>query len=356
MRSPRYGIRLSGAGALHGAVAWRYVLRKPGFGTMQRATVTGSSEPGRLSLVQCAPNFSEGRDRRVMDAVVAAIRDTTGVALVDYSADPDHNRMVVTYLGQPAAVTAAAVAAARVAVEQIDLTRHAGVHPRMGALDVLPFAPVGDTPMQVCVELAHAVGARLAGELGLPVYYYEAAAMRPERRNLAAVRGAGFDRLRGAPLVGTRQPDAGPAAVHPTAGAVAVGARGPLLAYNVNLRTGDIGIAQEIARRVRERDGGLLGVKALGLWLDSRGAAQVSLNVTRPGHVPLYRVFELVKLEAARYGVSVSGSELIGAVRLEEILEVARYYLGLHDLQASQVLDLWAARFEAREETEHGQN
>lgn len=297
-------------------------------------------------LIQCVPNFSEGRDAAVMEALVEAVRRVPGVALVDHSADPDHHRMVITYLGSPEGVARASLAVARVAVERIDLTRHSGCHPRLGALDVLPFVPVGETSMETCIRVAHEVGALLAAELGLPVYYYEEAATRPERRNLALVRGAGFDVLRHQPLTGERTPDAGPDAMHATAGAVAVGARGPLLAYNVNLRTDDVGIARAIAKRVRERDGGLLGVKALGLGLDSAGFSQVSLNITRPASVPLYRVFELVKLEAERYGVNVSGSELIGAIRLEEVLETTRYYLGLHGLQASQVLDLWEARWE----------
>ncbi|MFN3653143.1 MAG: glutamate formimidoyltransferase [Armatimonadota bacterium] len=303
-----------------------------------------------LELVQCVPNFSEGQDAEVMDALADAVRRSPGVALVDRTADPDHHRMVLTFLGEPEAVEEAALAAARVAVERIDLTRHAGVHPRMGALDVLPFVPVGGTSMQTCVQLARRAGARLAAELGLPVYFYEEAATHPDRRNLAVVRGAGFDSLRREPLLGERAPDAGPEQVHPTAGAVAVGARGPLLAYNVNLRTTDVEIARAVARRVRERDGGLVGLKALGLSLETPGCAQVSLNVTQPAGVPLYRVFELVKLEAARYGVPVSGSELIGAIRLEEVLEVVRYYLGLHELQPSQVLDLWAARLEGAAE------
>lgn len=301
-----------------------------------------------LELIQCVPNFSEGRSPEILEALADAVRAAPGVVLVDQSADPDHNRAVLTYLGSREAVAKASLAVARVAVDRIDLTRHSGVHPRMGALDVLPFVPVGQTPMSTCVHLAHEVGLCLASELGLPVYFYEEAATRPERRNLAHVRGAGFDALRLAPLAGELAPDLGPATVHPTAGTVAVGARGPLLAYNVNLHTADLTVARAIARRVRERDGGLLGVKALGLWLDAQGHAQVSLNITRPAQVPLYRVFELVRLEAARYGVAVSGSELIGAIRLEELLEVARYYLGLHDLRASQVLDLWAVELQAR--------
>lgn len=303
-------------------------------------------------LIQCVPNFSEGRDEAVMAKLTEVVKTTPDVVFVDRHIDPDHNRMVLTFLGDPEGVARTALALAREAVARIDLTRHLGQHPRIGAMDVLPFVPVGSTSLETCVRVAREVGAALAGELGLPVYFYEEAATRPERRNLALVRGGGFEMLRAAPLTGDRAPDAGPDQVHPTAGAIAVGARGPLLAYNVNLHTRDVKIARVIARRVRERDGGLLGVKALGIWLDSQGQAQVSLNVTRPAHVPLYRVFELVKLEAARYGVAVSGSELIGAIRLEEALEVVRYYLGLHELKASQVLDMWVARMEG----ERGEN
>jgi glutamate formiminotransferase len=216
----------------------------------------------------------------------------------------------------------------------------------LGAIDVLPFVPIGATPMEECIRAAKEAGERLGGELGLPVYFYEEAALRPERRNLAVVRGAGFDAFRLAPLTGVREPDLGPHDVHPTAGAVAVGARGPLLAYNVTLHTRDRTVAAAIAARVREWGGGLFGVKALGLDLPSQACVQVSLNITRPDLVPLYRVFELVRLEAERFGVAVSGSELIGAMRLEELLEVARYYLGLHGLKAEQVLDFWAARWQ----------
>lgn len=316
-------------------------------------------ESGDLRLVQCVPNFSEGRDPETLAALAEAVRGTPGVALVDYSSDPDHHRSVFTFLGPGPAVLEAALAAARVAVARIDLNTHQGVHPRMGALDVLPFIPLHDTPVAECVELAHTAGARLAAELGLPVFFYEEAARTPDRRNLALVRGSGWESLRAAPLVDERRPDLGPDAVHPTAGAVAVGARGPLTAYNIVLDTRDLEIARRVAERVRERSGGLLGVKALGLWLESQGRAQVSLNITRPLQVPLYRVFELVKLEAARYGVAVAGSELIGAIRLEELLESVRHYLGLHDLKASQVLDLWAAALGAEPTTKqatHGED
>jgi glutamate formiminotransferase / 5-formyltetrahydrofolate cyclo-ligase len=308
-------------------------------------------------LIECVPNFSEGRDAETIAAIVAAIA-AAGVTVVDHSADPDHHRLVVTFLGAPAAVAEAAFAGAREAVKRIDLTRHEGVHPRFGAVDVIPLVPLGagearsrprsgrrrgpgPGPMAACVDLAHALGERLGDELGLPVYFYEAAARRPERRNLAGVRAGGFDALRQGPLVAERAPDAGPAAAHPTAGAVAVGARGPLIAYNVHLDTDDVEIARRIAARVRFSGGGPPGVKALGLRLASRGHAQVSVNITDPDRVSMDHVFERVRLEAARHGVAVTGSELVGALRLEDLLAICRRTLGLRGLDRSQVLDLW---------------
>jgi glutamate formiminotransferase len=291
-----------------------------------------------MDIIECIPNYSEGRDPKVIGQIVEAIA-ACGVSVADYSSDVDHHRMVVTFLGSPASVLAAALAGAREAVRHIDLTRHAGQHPRMGAIDVIPLVPIGDTSMDLCVRLSRELGSRLAEELSLPVYLYEESATRPERRNLAIVRAGGFEALRVGPLVHERAPDFGPGRVHPTAGAVAVGARYPLLAFNVLLRSDDLEVARRIARCLRERDGGLHGVKALGLRLESRGCVQVAINVTRPDEVPLYRVLELARIEASRHGVAISGTELIGAFRLQDALEVVRHYLGLHDLRESQVIE-----------------
>jgi glutamate formiminotransferase / 5-formyltetrahydrofolate cyclo-ligase len=293
-------------------------------------------------LVQCVPNFSEGRDRAVIEAIVAAAA-VPGVRVADWSGDADHHRMVLTLVGPPPAIRDGAFAAAAEAVRRIDLTQHAGEHPRLGAVDVVPFVPLGSTSMELCIRTAREFGARAAAELKLPVYFYEEAATRPERRHLPLVRGAGFEALRRVPLTGDRAPDLGPSHVHPTAGAVAVGARGRLLAFNVNLRTDDLEIARAIARALRERDGGLRGVRALGVRLPSRGHVQVSINITEPDRVPLYRVLELVRTEARRWGVPISGSELIGTLRLADLMETARYSLGLHDLRETQVLDTWLA-------------
>lgn len=301
-------------------------------------------------LIECIPNFSEGRDPDTMAAIVAAIRET-GVTVADESADEDHHRMVVTFFGTPEAVAEAAVAGAREAVRRIDLNGHRGAHPRFGAVDVIPFVPLGDAPMALCVQTARAVGERLGRELSLPVYFYEEAATRPERRDLARVRAGGFEALRGEgghgvegghggpPLQGDRAPDAGPARCHPTAGAVAVGARGPLIAYNVLLDTEDVVVARAIAARVRARGGGPVGVKALGLYLPSRRRAQISMNLTDPDAVSLDHVFARVRQEAARHGVQVLGSELIGALRMEDLLAVARRTLQMPGLHRGQVLD-----------------
>src|SRR5438874_852269 len=261
-------------------------------------------------LVQCVPNFSEGRDRATLEAIVAAARAVPRVKVADWSGDPDHHRMVLTLVGPAAAARDAAFAAAAEAVRRIDLTQHSGQHPRLGAVDVVPFVPLGSTPMEICIRTAREFGARAAAELNLPVYFYEEAATRPERRHLALVRGAGFDALRHVPLTAERAPDLGPSHIHPTAGAVAVGARGRLIAFNVNLRSDDLEVARTIARAVRERDGGLRGVRALGLRLPSRSHVQVSITITQPDHVPLYRVLELVRAETKRGDVAIVGTEL----------------------------------------------
>lgn len=296
-------------------------------------------------LVQCVPNFSEGRDQGTIEAIVAAARQARGVKVADWSADPDHHRMVLTLLGLADDVQEAAFAAAAVAVQHIDLTRHSGMHPRLGAIDVVPFVPLGTTPMERCVRIAREFGARAAAELDLPVYFYGEAATRRERRELPHVRGPGFDVLRSFALTEERAPDLGPTHVHPTAGAVAVGARGRLLAFNVNLCSDNLEIARAIARAVRERDGGLVGVRALGLRLASRCLVQVSINITQPDRVPLYRVLELVRAEARRWQVAIGGTELIGTLGLVDLLETARFSLGLLELKESQVLDMWMARF-----------
>lgn len=263
------------------------------------------------AMVECVPNFSEGRDAGVAAALVAAVRGVNGVFLLGQTADVDHNRCVLTFAGPPEAVLDAALAAARVAVERIDLATHTGVHPRIGALDVLPFVPLEGAPMGLCVELAERAAKRLWEDLGVPCFLYESVARTAERRNLAFVRST----RAGAPDVGVGR--------HPSAGCTAVGARKFLIAYNVNLASGDLSVAKAIAREVRESTGGLPCLKALGLELHSRGMVQVSMNLTDFEVTPLHVAFQAVRDAAAARGVQIESSELIGFIPRRAI-EAAR--------------------------------
>lgn len=291
-------------------------------------------------LVDCALNFSEGRRQDVIDAIVAAAR---GVRVLDVSSDPDHNRTVLTFVGPPEAAADAAFQVSAKAAALIDLNHHRGAHPRMGAVDVIPFVPMGSCTMQDAIAAARQVGQRLGDELGIPVYLYEKAATRPLRRNLADVRRGEFEGLAQKMSDPDWAPDFGPDGPHPTAGATAVGARIYLVAFNANLGTSDVDIAKAIARAVRAKTGGLHNVKALGIMLKERNLAQVSMNVVDPFQTPLYRVLEMVRAEAARYGVPVVGSEIVGLVPLSVILDSARHYLQLEGFQDDQVLEarLW---------------
>lgn len=292
------------------------------------------------SLLECALNFSEGRRQDVIQAIVGAVQ---GARLLDVSSDADHNRTVVSFVGSPQEAAAAALAVSARAIELIDMNVHRGAHPRMGAVDVIPFVPLGEATMEQAVATARQVGQELGARLQLPVYLYEAAASRPERRNLADVRHGEYEGLAEKMADPAWKPDYGPAHPHPTAGAVAVGARIFLVAYNVNLSTPDVSIAKTIARTLRAKTGGLQNVKALGVMLQERNIAQVTMNVVDPFQTPLYRVLELVRMEAARYGVSVVGSEVIGLLPLTVLLESARYYLQLEGFRDDQVLEarLW---------------
>jgi glutamate formiminotransferase len=288
-------------------------------------------------LLECALNFSEGRREEVIQALVAAAE---GVRVLDVSSDKDHNRTVVTFVGSPETAPVAAVRITARAVELIDMNVHRGAHPRMGAVDVIPFVPLGQATMEEAIAAARQVGQRLGDELGIPVLLYEAAAARPERRNLADVRHGEYEGLAQKLADPAWTPDFGPRHPHPTAGATAVGARIYLLAYNVNLGTPDVEIAKAIARAVRAKTGGLQNVKALGVMLHERNQAQVTMNVVDPFRTPLYRVLELVRLEAARYGVPVVGTEIIGLVPQTVLLEAARYYLQLEGFRDDQVLEI----------------
>lgn len=267
-----------------------------------------------MSIVECVPNFSEGRRPEVVDRIVAALASAPGVRVIDRSMDAGHNRAVITFVGSDLDVGEAAFRAIRAAAGEIDLRTHTGEHPRIGASDVVPFVPVAGVTLERCVEIAHALGERVGRELEIPVYFYEAAALIPARRNLPDVRNIGFEKLRDAVATDpTRTPDEGPKDhLHPTAGAIVIGARAFLIAYNVNLETKDVAVAKEIAKKIREKDGGLKGIKAMGFWLDDLQCAQVSMNVCDFESTGLERVYrEIEELSAAR-GVAIRESELVG--------------------------------------------
>lgn len=291
-------------------------------------------------LVECIPNFSEGRRIAVIDQLIAAIKSISGVVILDRESDVDHNRSVITFVGSPARVVDAAVAAAKTAAELIDLNNHTGEHPRMGATDVIPFVPIRGLTMEDCAGLARQCAERIWNELSIPVYLYEKAATRPERENLAALRKGQFEGIREEiEAKSDRWPDFGDHRVHPTAGITAVGARPPLIAYNINLGTSDIEIANKISRAVRHQSGGLRYVKALGFELKERGIVQVSMNMVNYEGTPLFRVFELVKREAERYGVPVVGSEIVGLVPQGALDAASDFYLQLEHFSQNQILE-----------------
>ncbi len=290
-------------------------------------------------LIECVPNFSEGRDREKMERIVAPFRGRSGVRLLDYQADADHNRMVVTVLGEPAALAAAVIEAVGEAVAVIDMTTHTGQHPRMGACDVIPFVPVWNIEMAEAVAVSKEVAAALADRFGLPVFLYEESAGRPERRGLAAIRKGQFEGMAEKLRSPDWRPDYGPATVHPSAGVTAVGARMPLVAFNVNLGTPDLAVADAIARKVRHIGGGLRYCKGIGVALADRGIVQVSMNLTDFTRTALYTALELVRVEARRYGVPVVGSEIVGLVPMAALIDSAVYYMGIEDFSSDQVLE-----------------
>jgi len=288
-------------------------------------------------MIECVPNFSEGRRSDVIEAIVAAMAGVPGAKVLDVRSDVDHNRSVVTLVGSPSAVSEAAFRGIGRAAELIDMDHHRGEHPRMGATDVVPFVPLTGATMEDCVQLARQLGARVGDELGIPVYLYEAAATRPERRNLADVRRGEFEGLKEEIASNPeRAPDFGPSVLG-SAGATAIGARPPLLAFNVYLNTDQVAPAKAIARAIRHSSGGLRFVKALGLLVE--GQAQVSMNLTDFHRTPLARVLELIRAEAGRYGLSVTRSEVVGLVPVEALLEAAQFYLQLRGFSADQVLE-----------------
>lgn len=291
-------------------------------------------------IIESIPNISEGRNQEVIEACVEQIRTTPGCTLLNYSSDPNHNRTVITYIGDAKGVEEASVKLAKKAVELIDLNKHVGEHPRMGCVDVMPFVPIKDATNEDCVALSEIVGKRIAEEADLPVFLYEMSAKKANRKNLATIRKGQFEGMAEKVRDPEWEPDFGGARINPTGGVVAVGARPPLVAYNLNLSTSDVQIAKNIAKIIREKDGGLANVKAMGFMLEDRNIAQVSINMTDYRVTPLYRVTELVKAEAKRYGVRVTGSEVIGLCPMKALIDSAEYYLQIEDFDFDeQVLE-----------------
>ena len=291
-------------------------------------------------VVECIPNFSEGRNADVIQALVDIVHSVPGVALLDRTMDPDHHRAVLTLAGRPYAVAEVTFQMARVASQLIDLRSHHGQHPRIGATDVMPFVPIRGVSMLDCVQLARMVGQRIGNELKIPVFLYEEAASRPERKNLEWIRKGGLkglsDRMDVDPLW---EPDFGPKRLHPMAGATVVGARWPLVAFNVNLQSRDLSIAKTIAKAVRESSGGLPFLKAIGIDLKTAGLVQVSMNLTNPDQTPLHEALAAVEREAKAHGVQVAGSELVGLVPEGALIATARHALRMNQLDGGQVLE-----------------
>lgn len=291
------------------------------------------------SVIECVPNISEGRDRKAVDEIAAAVGAEPGVRLLGVSSDASHNRTVLTFVGGADAIRRAIEALFAAAVPRIDLRKHAGEHPRMGAVDVVPLIPIRGATVPECVALSREIGAAIAERHGIPVYLYEDSASSEHRRNLAEVRKGEFEGFAEKMRDPAWKPDFGPDRPHPTAGAVAVGVREPLIAYNINLGTKDLAIADRIAKAIRHRSGGFRYVKAMGVALADRGEVQVSINMTNYKKTPLHRVFECVREEAARHGVAVVGSEIVGLTPAYALYMAAEHYLRLENFSTEQVLE-----------------
>ena len=291
------------------------------------------------TLVECVPNFSEGRNKEVIEAIVDEVRKVDGVKLLDYSSDTDHNRTVVTFMGSPEPVKTAAFNLTKKASELIDMTVHHGGHPRMGATDVIPFIPITGVTVEECIQISKDVGKKIGEELNIPVYLYEDSATRPERQNLANVRKGQYEGFFEKIKQAEWKPDFGPCKMNAKSGVTAVGARFPLVAFNVNLGTSDIEIANKIARVVRNIGGGLRFVKAMGVKLEERNIVQVSMNLVNYEKTAVYRAFEMVKMEAKRYGVPVVGSEVIGLVPMKALIDCAEYFLQIENFDINQILE-----------------
>lgn len=295
-------------------------------------------------IIESIPNISEGKRPEVVEACVDEIRNTAGCTLLDYSSDESHNRSVITYIGDAKAVEEASVRLVKKAAELIDLTKHEGEHPRMGAVDVMPFLPIKDCTTEDCVELSKVVGKRIAEEAKVPVFLYESSATRPERQNLVKIRKGQFEGMAEKVKEADWEPDFGGRTIHPKAGVIAVGARPPLVAFNLNLDTDNVEIAKNIAKIIREKDGGFKCVKSMGFEIveedTGKKYAQVSCNMTNYEQTPLYRVVETVKTEAARYGVRMTGTEVIGLCPMKALSDCAEYYMQINGFDfRKQVLE-----------------
>jgi len=292
------------------------------------------------NLVECVPNFSEGRKTETVQRLAEAIQSVETACVLDTHIDPDHNRSVITFVAAPDFIVEAAVRAVALAARLIDMRSHSGVHPRLGATDVLPFVPIRGVSMDDCVTLAHEAGRRIAGELSIPVFFYERAATKPERVNLEDVRRGALELLREQIAVDpNRVPDAGPLVVHETAGAIAVGARPFLIAFNINLKTNDLSIARTIARTVRARHGGLPFLKALGFALASRGLVQVSMNIVNYEVTGLSQAYEAVRREAELLGAEIVSTEIVGLVPEKALDKSAEYFQKLEDFSDDKILE-----------------
>jgi glutamate formiminotransferase len=292
-----------------------------------------------MQIIECIPNVSEGRRADVVERCAGAIRAVPGVRLLDYSSDQSHNRSVFTLVGDAAGVGAATLALFEQATAAIDLRAHKGEHPRLGAVDVVPFVPIEGVTMEECIELAKQVGAEVASRFNVPVFLYEEASNNPLRKNLEDIRRGEFEGLAAKMALAEWTPDFGPAAPHPTAGASVIGARMPLIAYNINLNTDRLDVAKKIAAAIRHSSGGFRYVKAAGFMLEDRRIAQVSMNLTNYQKTPIFRVFETVKREAERYGVSILESEIVGLVPSAALLSAAEYYLQIEGFSGQQILE-----------------
>lgn len=293
----------------------------------------------RMAIIECVPNISEGRRLDVVEACVDAIRRTPGVRLLDHSSDASHNRSVLTLAGDASPLRLAILALYEAAVPRIDLRAHQGEHPRVGAVDVVPFVPIEGVTMEECVALAREVGHDVAARFGVPIFLYEEAATSPARRNLEDIRRGEFEGLQQKMALPEWRPDFGPAEPHVSAGVSVLGARMPLIAYNINLATDRVEVAKKIAAAIRFSSGGFRHVKAMGVRVDDRNVAQVSINLTNFEKTPIFRVFETVKREAARYGVAVLESEIVGLVPSAALIDTAQFYLQLERFTRDQILE-----------------